>query len=146
MASSRCSSGKLLLGRLAQLVVRLDVLGQFVAPAAKTVELRGNRGDLPVEVRDAAAAPVAGGRGARDLVFQAADLVAQHADGPHLFELGRAMLLVLAAHLVQPRHEFREGPLALDQPLRDLAMQFFGGFDRLGRFPATAAASRRPGR
>ena len=45
------------------------------------------------------------------------------------------MLLVLAAHLVQPRHEFRQGPLALDQPLGDLAMQLFGGFDRLGGFP-----------
>ena len=45
------------------------------------------------------------------------------------------MLLVLAAHLIQPRHEFRQGPLALDQPLRDLAMQLFSGFDRLGRFP-----------
>ena len=56
--------GKLLLGRLPQFVVRLDVLGQFVALAAKTVEFRGHRGDLPVEVRDAAAAAVAGGRGA----------------------------------------------------------------------------------
>src|SRR5208282_4271413 len=86
---------KLLLGRLPQFAMRLDILGQFIALLAKTVEFRGNRGDLPVEVGNAAAAAVAGGRRGRDLAFQAADLVAQHANGPRLFELGRAMLLVL---------------------------------------------------
>ena len=45
------------------------------------------------------------------------------------------MLLVLAAELVEPRYELRQGPLALDQPLGDLAMQLLGRFHRLGSFP-----------
>ena len=128
-------AGQFLLGYLPQAVVRLHVLGQLVVAQAKTVKLRGHRRDLAVEVRDAAAAAVAGGRAGGDLAFQPADLVAQDAQGPHLFELRRAVLFLFAADLVQPRHEFRQGPLALDQPLRDVAVQFLGRLDRLRGFP-----------
>ena len=52
------------------------------------------------------------------LAFQHAGLAGQAGGQPHLLQVGRPPLLVLAADMVEPGHHVRQCPLAFGQPLR----------------------------
>ena len=100
---------------------------QFFPQSSEFLQFLAERAELYTQLRQAICDPFPRSQLRRGLAFQGAGLVAEQRTGPHLFQVGPAAVVALAAKPVELGDDIRELPFSLAQAPGDASLLFLGG-------------------